>query len=285
MTQPLFDRDFEINVDGKLIAARAVDPKSGRSVEIDHLRVAFKVNRTLKKKPNAVTLILTNLSEDSRAKLQKLLVPVSIKAGYLDNTHEIFSGELTYGSSILDGTDWITRLQAGDGAKAFQSARISESLAGPAQVSDVMRKAAEALGVGTGNLDQKLQGLRSVFKQYTQGVALYGKAEKQFSKVLNPMGYDWSIQGGNLLILGPEEYIGTTAYVLSSNTGLLNSPEVGDNGLVQCKTLMIPDLSPGRPVKLDSKAVKGLFRIEEIEFVGDSGTSDWGSTLSLKPVG
>lgn len=248
------------------------------------LRVDFSVERTLKKQPNKVDITVYNLSLENRTALQKTLVQVSLEAGYIENRHEIFSGQVTFAKSILTGNDWVTTFQAGDGVKAFQSARVNTSLKGPVKPGDALQACVKALGFGEGNIAEKLGGLRDTFKQYTQGVALSGKAEKKLSGIVHSMGYDWSVQGGQVIMLGPKEYIGTDAYLLSKNSGLVSTPEPGEKGIIKLTALLIPDLAPGRPVEIDSPTAKGLFRIEKVIDHGSTHTLDWFADLEAKPI-
>jgi hypothetical protein len=55
------------------------------------------------------------------------------------------------------------------------------------------------------------------------------------------------------------------------------------------KTLLMPMLNPGDRVKLNTKTVEGVFRIEELTHTGDNWTGDWQTELKLvdtaKPIG
>lgn len=73
-----------------------------------------------------------------------------------------------------------------------------------------------------------------------------------------------------------------TALLLSPETGLLDSPEIGDHGHVKAKALLIPDLVPGRLVVLESELARGTYRIEKAEYTGDTAGEDWDVELDLK---
>lgn len=250
------------------------------------LRCAFKVERTLKRAPNKVELTVYNLSPEHRKALQKQHLPVAIVAGYVNNVHQIFAGDLVYAKSVKTGPDWITTLQAGDGSKRMKLGRINKSLKGPATLGDSLNAIADELGLGKGNLADVISSgsLRSAFSGYKQGVSFSGKADDALDRVLKPMGYDWSVQDGQLQILAPDKARATQAYVLTPTSGMIGSPEVGDDGSLKVRAFLIPQLTPGQPVKIQSRDFNSFFRIDKTTFIGDTTTNDWFADLELTPI-
>jgi len=277
----IFDREIVVNAGGLRIASRSIqgDPQPT-------LRVQFRITRSLKKDPNTATLAFYNLKKSNRAQLQEKGIPTVIEAGYADNISQIFGGQLQFGSSIKNDTDWVSTIQTGDGANPFKISRINKSLKGPIQLSQVLDIAGQALGVNLGNLRKKVAegGLRAGLKEFTHGISLSGKAEQVFSKLAKAYGVSWSIQDGQLLLLGPKETIDQTAVVLKPGTGLVGSPEPGEKGIVKARALLQPDLVPGRKVQIQSAEIDGFFRVEKVMFTGDSRGGDWYSDIEVKPI-
>lgn len=291
MTDRLFNRDLVINIGGLRIASRLLDETRQRlglkEEEVSSiLKVKFKVTRTLKKEPNKAEISIYNLKKDNRIALQERLQPTILEAGYIDNISQIFSGDLEFGENKQDGRDWITTLQAGDGSKQYKAARINTSLKGPAAIGDVLQTAADALGINPGNLSEAISGgsLRGALREFTNGIVLSGKAETNLDKVAKSMGLKWSIQDGQLLFLGPEQFVGDEALVLSPGTGLVGSPEPGDNGIVKARSLLQPNLLPGNRVKIEAAQVDGFFRVEKTVYTGDTFGPDWYADLECMPL-
>lgn len=291
MAEKLFNRDLVINVGGLRLASRLLDETRQRlGLEENEvttiLKVTFKVTRTTKKEPNKAEVAIYNLKEENRIALQEKKIPTTIEAGYIDNVSQIFSGDLEFGENKKDGNTWITTLQAGDGSQKFKSARINTSLKGPAKVGDVLKTAADALGLNPGNLQDAISkgSLRGALKEFTNGSVLSGKAEQQVDKVAKSMGYKWSVQDGSLLFLGPDDFVGDSATVLAPGTGLVGSPEPGEKGLVKCRSLLQPNLMPGHRIQLQTAAIDGFFRIEKVVFSGDTQGGDWYADLECKPL-
>ncbi len=285
----LFNRSLTINAGGLRIASRLLDETRQRLGLRDEegssiLKVTFSVTRTIQKEPNKATVSIYNLRKDNRIALQEKKLATIIEAGYVDNTSQIFSGELEFGENKQDGRNWITTLQAGDGVRKYKESRINTSFKGPAKVTDVLQAAAKALGVDLGNLGDVAGSLRGALTEFTNGMVLSGKAEKQLDKVAKSMGLRWSIQDGKLQFLGPDQFVGTIATRLAPGTGLIGSPEPGEDGVIRVRSLLQPNLLPGQRVQVQSAEVDGFFRIEKVIFSGDTWGNDWFADMECKPL-
>ena len=73
--------------------------------------------------------------------------------------------------------------------------------------------------------------------------------------------------------------LSSTAVRLAPETGLIGSPTVDKDGILEATMQMIPDIRCGGLVTSDARRVKGAYRIEEAEWVGDSSGADWGITV------
>jgi len=284
----LIDREVLINAGGLRIASRS---KSGRGKPI--LRVSFKITKTLQKEPNVAEVTIWNLAQDSRSALQEKGILTEIEAGYFDNTSLIFKGDLDYGATTRDGADWITTLQSSDGSRQYRSSRINLSFDKGTAMGDALRTAAEAMGLGLGNITDELgKGLpRESATEFVKGLVLSGRAPEQFDKIVKRAGFNWSIQDGQVQItraggvVNPNEVI-----VLQPGSGLIGSPERGEDGIVKATALLQPELLPGkkvqiRAVKRDDKfEVDGFYRIEKLDIVGDTGGGEWYSIIEAKPL-
>ena len=280
----LFGRAIAVDVAGISIASAAT--KTGIS---ETLRVKFKVVRSLPKEPNEAVIEIYNLTKDNRAALQESGSPLVLQAGYTENLSQIFGGAIDHTTNILNGRDWISSIQASDGGKEFRSARINTSIAGPAQIGDVLQAAADALGIDPGNIADKVSAgsVRGSLTEFVNGVVLSGKAEQQIEKIVKSMGYGWSIQDGKFQLLGPDETLGDQAFLLTTSTGLVGIPEAGEDGLVKARGLLQPEILPGKKIELQSEtldSINGLYRVEKATFSGDTWGSDWYVDIEGKPV-
>lgn len=265
----LFDRECSATVGGSLITG---------------LRMAFRVQKSVGRDPNTMELTITNLSAQTRAALQDAEVPVTISAGYKGTARVLFVGTVRRIQHVRQGTDWETRLQSGDGEKAIRDARVNTSLAPGATLADAVKAAASSLGVPIGNAVEKLRNgnIGGAFSAFSGGVALHGPAATHMDRLLATAGYTWSIQDGVLQLLRVDEPNKELAVVLSPQSGLVGSPEFGERQSVRARSLLQPDLRPGRRVQLESETARGLYRCEAVTHVGDTAGAAWFSECDLR---
>jgi hypothetical protein len=277
------------------------------TLEVDAFAIHFRVEKTIKPEPNKVLLEVWNLNDEHRAALQELApgkrvgkkagrkgktspnltgsVPVRLEAGYAeDGTDQIFLGDLRTVDSELSGPDWITAVTSGDGERAFRTARIKQAFGPRTPVRTALSAAVKSLGLGTGNLASvlaslQLQGNATV---YTRGVVLTGSAARVLSDICKSANLEWSIQDGVVQFVDLNKALAQRAISLTSSTGLIGSPNVDGNGVLKAKTLMIPGLSCGRLVVVDSRQIQGQFRVEKIITEGASHGPDWGHEIEAK---
>ncbi len=249
-------------------------------IEITDLRVAFKVRKSSAKEPNTAEVTVTNLSRATRSALQEKGVKFQLEAGYEGTgIKRVFSGDVRALDHSRDGASWHTRLKGGDGERAFRHARVSESHAPGAPASDVVRKLADALGLGLGNFDQISTKLAS--SKFEQGIVTHGPASSELTKVLAKAGITWSIQDGELQFQRDDLRIGPQIPELAPDSGLIGSPEFGSPvvkggpRLLTFKCLLDADLRPGGRVAIKSERHSGVVRIWKVEHNGDTAGGDW----------
>lgn len=290
MADILFQRDFAVTVGTFRIAARPLGP-----VAIDAppsrptLRVQFKVEKTRDRDPNTADVTIYNLSEGSRKAFSvKERAPVVVEAGYAGNLHKVFSGTLSLAGHLRQGADWVTKFQAGDGLASYRSARISENFNPGVLVQDVVKKVAAKMGVGLGNVARKLgEGdFRGGLTEFTKGFAAAGQSSDVFDSLMRTLGFQWSIQDGQLEISKEGEPVDDQVVVLSPTTGLVGSPEIGDKGAVKIRSLLQPGVSTGRLVQVRSALIDGaFFQVEKTTHYGDTWGAEWYTDIEGTPAG
>lgn len=281
----LFNRDFVLTVGTRRIRARA---RSGSEV----LRFQFEIEKTLTKDPNKGTLTIYNLSKTSRDAVSEKGAQVTLEAGYVDDTFIIFKGDVERATSSKQGPTWITKLDLGDSTQRFKKARVNLSFKGPVKASDMLKQVGRALGVDVGNLDQAAGSAVRALTQFTNGAVFTGKAEKQFDKVAKSLGLNWTIQDGALLLLGPDQFIGNTIVQLGPDSGLVGTPEVGEqkgqggrkSPIIKATSLIQPFLNPGNRVNLAAESVQGPHRVQRSVYEGDTRGRPWYVNMELKAL-
>lgn len=256
---------------------------------VSDLDCTFKVQRTLRPNPNACELLVYNLTKEHRAHLTTHKRQyLQIEAGYESGTSRIFAGDVRKAESEPDGKSWVTKIHAGDGERAMQTARISRSFGPDTSVESVVRVVAEALGVGLGNALEAFAGasLLEVGQAFPAGVVLDGNASREMTALASSCGMEWSIQEGVMQVLPAETPTSVPAVILSPETGLIGTPTTGKGKLVKARTLIQPGLTPGHRVQIrDTEGPTGLFRIEKTEYSGETAGKDWYADLTCRTLG
>jgi len=276
----LWNRAFTLNLGGTRIASETVD---GARNEL--LRVVFKVEASLAKSANTAKIEVYNLAETTRAKVSEKGIATTLEAGYSGRSSQIFGGKLEAGKSKRDGVDWVTSFQSTDGGPQLRAARINLSFKKVA-ATEAFQRVVDTLGIGIGNANEKMRAgnIRGKLEQFSNGLVLSGPSQRELDRLARTFGYDWSVQNGQLQLLGPTDAIEPgDAIVLNSDSGMIGSPESGEKGIVEVRSLLIPQLTPGRVVSLESRQINGFFRVEKVTYQGDTRGSDWYADLELKP--
>lgn len=254
------------------------------NLRVDGLRVVFKVEKSTAKEPNTLELQITNLAEQSRGAMQKKGLRVQVLAGYESQAAVIFVGDLRTADHVHAGSEWTTKITAGDGEDAYQRSRISDSFAPGTPVADVVERLTRRLGVDPGEAPRIAREIGGTFEH---GLAAQGKVSAVLDKVLKGRGFEWSVQDGRLQLLRERETAPGSAVLLSPETGLVGSPEAGtpaEKGgpaVLKARSLLQPTLRPGGRVELRSGAHRGQFRVEKVAHSGDTAGGDWYSDVEM----
>lgn len=263
--------------------------ESSLGLDVSALRCVFKVKKSLKAEPNTAEIKVYNLSESSRRILEAASkLSVRLEAGYESTgTSQLYLGEARSAwTSWLPDQSCETTITTGDSEKEIQESRIHVSVGAGVPPDVALTAIARALNVGEGNVAQALATLKAkgVAAMFGPGTAISGSAARELTDFCRSAGLEWSVQDGKLQILDKGRALNALAVELGPDSGLIGSPTIdfaassktNKGGVyVKARALLIPELTPGRKVSFKSKAVSGGYRIEEVEYVGDSHGGDW----------
>lgn len=280
MSEQLFLRSYKIQV---------------KDLDVSNLKCVFRVKRSLRSVPNTAELEIYNLNPDHRRQLEQLpprpdgvtlkqaaaapqsYAMMAIEAGYESGTRLIYLGEVRSAHTVKEGADIITKLSTGDGEKEVRESRINVPIGPKASVTFALNQLVKSMGIGEGNLKTMAPKvlLNAAASMFTGGSVMSGPAADEMDGFCKSANLEWSIQNGNLQLLERTKPVSNVAVVLNSDTGLIGSPSIDNKGVVTFRTLMIPDIDPGRLVVFNSEFVKGTYRIDDAEYSGDTDDNDW----------
>lgn len=286
----LFDRRCKVTIAKPVKGSFAkMEPNA---IEITDLRIAFSIEKKLQKSPNTAEIVIYNLSEATRALVQKKPLHIRLEAGYLNDVRLMWMGDMTFSHSKKEGTEWVTTIEVANGMRAFNYARVSRTFSpakGGANTTayDVLNEVSQAMGMKLSCPPAVKEQL--VATELKQGLTVHGPARKALERCL-PRGVEWSFQDNQIQVLQKGGLRADQAWVISEDTGLIGSPEFnpptkpGEKAVLKFKTLMHADLVPGQKIEVQADAIKGVFRMEAVRHRGDNFTADFVSEVEAKPV-
>lgn len=261
------------------ISGGIIDPANPNNLG---MRIQFDITKTDQKEPNTSQIIITNLSDTRRASLKVKGVKFSLDAGYVaTGMTRIIRGDARTIDHVRDGADWNTTARLGDGERAYRFARVNESFSPGTGAGSVLRFLANRSGIQIGNSSTVASALTTTFDQ---GYVVNGSWQQAMDKLLRAVGYVWSIQDETIQILKPNEAVDAQIPLISPETGLIGSPEMGTPEkkgkpqLVEFESLLVAT-RPGAKVHLRSKRYDADVRVKRCRFYGDTHGGPWFSKI------
>jgi hypothetical protein len=288
VTQPLFQRIVKLTIAPPIAGTFRTQPTQSAMV-ISDLRVKFKIVKTLRKEPNHSTVEVYNLNATSRGQLQGKGARVWLEAGYGTTLAQAFVGDVRYIDHRKEGaSDWLTKMELGDGERAFVNGRVKASFRRGTTKADILKALAQQSGWELGNISDFYASLG---QPALSGFVAWGTANREIDRLLRSQGLTFSVQDGSIQILPLTGYTPAAAVLIDEAHGMIGSPEAGSAPskgkarILKVKCLLDPDkikLKPGQRIALQSLAHKGTHVIQKIEFDGDTFADNWYAELEVQ---
>jgi hypothetical protein len=253
------------------------DPAATNAIVIRNLHMKFKIEKSLTDQPNSCEVEILNLKESTRNEIKMKPALVRVEAGYgfaSDGSPivaKLFEGDLTFADSQHNGVEWVTKIQCGEGERAFNNARVNRSFKGGTDARTAIGEVAKSMGL---KIPTNIKEAKALSHQFVSGVSLAGPSADQMTKLLKPRGMSWSVQNNQLQILADAGVRPDEAIVISAKTGMVGSPALaapkkpGEPVSVKVKTLLEPALLPGGRIQITAEGTDGLFRIDKVTITG-----------------
>lgn len=256
---------------------------------ITGLEIRFKVERSLEPTPNTAFVEVLNLSESSRATLQQKPLRCRLEVGYQRDARlaTLFDGDMTFAASKRDDGNVVTKLTVGDGARSFTEARVSTSLTKGVDVRTAVKEIAKSMGLA---IPTNIEGVKNLGKQFATGLTLRGPSRDLMTRILGDTGVGWSIQDGQLQLLGETDTRAGLIELISPTNGMIGSPDYGapkdpfKPAILKVRRLLRPQIFPGTRVKIKSAEIDGVFRVAKVVHTGDFRDNDWYTDLECNPL-
>lgn len=250
------------------------------------LHISFSVERADTDSANTAKVSLWNLGPEHLAELNKDDCVVVLKAGYGNVMPLVFTGVVTFASTKLDGSDMLTEIELVDNRIELRDTYVSVGYDGVVNCKTLIQDVADQMGVTVSF------SYNAEFKDIPNGFSYVGPAANALTKACDTSGLVWSINNGVLQVKKPKDTMSREVYELSAQTGLVNTPtrvQISDEADVyeygwDVEFLMNAAITVDDYVYLNSKQVKGYFRVYSITIDGDNYGSSWTCTARLLEV-
>ena len=271
-------------------------PNGGSGFEIGNvngasetvLHVSFSIEKSDAETSNTAKVQIWNLSD---ANLKILDLPdciLELKAGYGGNDALVLVGNIVSAITTRDNADRMTEIEVVDGRVELRDTYLSLSYNGPVNCQELYQETARQMGVSI-VFAQDLS-----FKVLPNGFTYIGKAWTLLQKIAECCGHQWTMQNQILQITLPGMPLNTVAYVLSSDTGLINIPKritissgkdskESQTGY-EVEYLLNGAIGINDVVDLRSKDLNGYFRVYKVTIDGDNMEGDWACTAQVLEI-
>lgn len=273
------------------------------------LHVNFSLEKADTQSSNTGKLQISNLNDEHRALLSEDKCVVEIKAGYNDTLGSIFLGGVANPSEMLNSADRTLEVELVDGLSNYDSIGTM-SMNGVVTGDTILSEIQKQMGVQSVIITDKASAMLKTAK-YGNGYCQVGKLKASLQSLMNKAGTTYSLQNGILQVFCPGEPITMHAYTLSAETGLISIPKKititqstsakGSTGKVTSAGSATSEEGNGIPgyeveylingaigindlVQVNSKNLKGIFRVCKQSFSGDNYTGDWKCTAQIVEV-
>ncbi|WVD70986.1 hypothetical protein RHO14_11610 [Orbus wheelerorum] len=248
-----------------------------QSLVYNNLKITFDVTKTISSEPNDANITIYNLNQNSRNLItSKVYDLVELFVSYRDDDlRMIFKGEIKTVENEYSGLDIITKLKCSDGGQAYTEKVLIKTVAAGQKDSDALNDSAKSFGILKSDVDLPND------KVLPRGRVFFSDVRDVMDKIGLNNDADWSIQDNQLVVVPKNKAIrNDEGYVISSNTGMIGSPQKTDQGL-EVITLCNPRFKIGSLIRVESKfnEYNGDYKIQSINHSGDLTGNDWKSKL------
>jgi len=233
-------------------------------IDLSKLRIKFSIKRSDSLTPNIADIRVYNLDLETALQIRNRFDPsvmnknrgrVLLQAGYQGNFGAIFNGNI---KQIILGresaTDTFIDIIAGDGDRAYNFSVVNTTLAAGSTQADQINAVVTSMsqnGVTQGHIGE-IQNA-----QLPRGKVMYGAAKDYAKSVASNTGTSVSIQNERLTYVKRTSFLPGQAIELTSNTGMIGTPNQTNIG-VNVKCLLNPLIVIGGRIQINNASVQKL---------------------------
>lgn len=273
-------------------------------VEISEAKIDFDISKTDSGEPNSAVVIIYNLNESTRGKIQQIepQTKVIVEAGHLgldpisgktrsddDNLFIIFYGDLKQAYQTKQGPNWVTKLELGDGYEAIKTKRVSlsfeEGTTYAQAASTILNRTFQNTGVFFGDAEEKIEAAKQI--KANHGFSVVGSGPKALEEALTPLDLQYTIIDNAVYVKRADSPIDAPIPLISKASGLVGSPEPGKDGTIKFQVIIQKGLLPGHKIELISNISPdgAFYEIKRVDMSGGSyDNQDFTATVECTEI-
>lgn len=251
---------------------------------IENLKIKFEIKKSLQLKSNFSRVDIYNLSEKERNAISsEQYAFFEMQCGYSEDVGliKIAQGNVSDVTHYVSAPDIVTTIYSKDGFKAIKNNYIQLSFAENTSTKTIIDTIIQKI-----NLPLRFSNLKP--QNIKNGYSFVGTVSDALQDLAVQYDFEWSIQNGEIQILTKNSSTTLKAFLLSAETGLIESPnrtiknkdfEKKEKGEYSVVCLLNPQLEVGDLISIDSNSLKGTFLIKELTHIGDNMGNEWYTKL------
>ena len=272
----LFDRTYELTITG-----------GGESRTITDLHISFSAKKSRSSTSNTCNVKIWNPAESTRNAAADTKATLELKAGYGGDNVLVSRCEINGVDTDFTLPNVMLDIQGGEGIRTMRENTLSVSHARDSTVQTVIDEIQGKLGIPIRQTGVDLSAAMG------GGFAHVGRVSTALNDLTARIKGSWSIQNGELQILGPEgENTASESVLITPESGMIGTPTPTESQTssekqstdarkgYKVKILLNPRIEPGDIVIVQSRVVDGEFVVDSIDHTGDYAGQDWYSTLT-----
>jgi hypothetical protein len=288
------------NGDGNVSPSNGLLISSVQSDGSPGLRITFDIQKTIYRTPNQALIKVYNLTQAHEKQIDAEYNDLIVQCGYVGQgaMRLVFRGNIRFTHFYREGNDHVGEINAGDGDKDFRNAIVNFTLQANHSDADVMDKLLETMQA---TIKGHIAG-KNINRKRIRGKTHVGLARDVMDRIAKENDGHWSSQDGALTMIPVDSVVSPAqAIEISSETGLLETPEVNDKGIT-IKVMLDPRIVAGGKLWLKNNDVKmkhlsrvltgqsrkakgpktpvrldpdGVYKVFAVRHVGDTCGGDW----------
>lgn len=224
-----------------------------QGIDLSDMHFRFETQQMDEQSPNACTIRVFNLSDQTMKKIVDRFDGVVLQAGYQNAAFgTVFSGAVKQFRIGREGSlSSYLDILATDGDVGYNFGVISATLGAGMSIRDAINKASSSMGFGP---VKKIPPQLGAGQSYIRGKVMWGMGRNVLRDAARSLDATWSISNGEVQFTPLSSYQPGEAVVLNAKTGMIGLPELTDDG-VKVRCLMNPKIRVGGLVKLNNDSI------------------------------